>query len=142
MFGSVRAEDQHGKEIIFPTKKVKLLAAWLASEPGKQWNRAQLATRIWPDTYQDSAMASLRQALAQLRKVFSEHVGADAEVIITDRNTVQTNSEFVWSDHAELVSILEMNTEARWQEALELAKGEFLEGEGELATLSDRKSVV
>ncbi len=52
-----------------------MLLAWLALHPGGHARR-DLAPRFWPDVLDESARASLRTALHELRRALGEDAGA------------------------------------------------------------------
>src|SRR5690349_7024118 len=79
VLGELRLEVE-GQNVELPgSRKARLLLAMLALERGAH-GRSELAGRLWPDVREDSARASLRNALAQLRGALGEH--ADAVVRI------------------------------------------------------------
>lgn len=59
------------------------MLAYLALNPGAQ-ARAQLAARFWPDVLDESARASLRVALTELRQA----LGPAARYVVATRETV------------------------------------------------------
>jgi DNA-binding SARP family transcriptional activator/TolB-like protein/cytochrome c-type biogenesis protein CcmH/NrfG len=57
--------------IELPTRKSRLLLAFLASPPGQSHSREKLAGLFWPDTQEEQARGSLRYALAGLRNALT-----------------------------------------------------------------------
>ena len=53
-------------------RKVRALLACLALPPGKVWPREKLMALLWSDRGEEQARASLRQALAELRRCLGE----------------------------------------------------------------------
>jgi class 3 adenylate cyclase/DNA-binding SARP family transcriptional activator/tetratricopeptide (TPR) repeat protein len=86
-------------------------------------SRTQLAGRFWPDVLDESARTSLRSALSSLRR----SLGPDADrYLIAGRDTVAlAGDDLVMTDLAEFEMLL---AEGRTDEALEMARGELLEG--------------
>src|SRR6185312_780966 len=73
-----------GGEIAPPaSKRARALLAYLAVNPGPQ-PRGRLAARFWPDVLDESARASLRVALTELRQA----LGPVADSVLTTRDTV------------------------------------------------------
>lgn len=63
-----------GKEISLPTRKTRLLLAYLALPPGEPRARETLIGLLWSDRNEEQARGSLRNALSALRK----SIGSDA----------------------------------------------------------------
>jgi predicted ATPase/DNA-binding SARP family transcriptional activator len=81
--------------IRLPTRKIETLLAYLILHPGKQ-TREKLSALLWGDSSQADARASLRQALAILRRQI------DKNIVLADREYVQANSSFPsWVDTLE-----------------------------------------
>jgi DNA-binding SARP family transcriptional activator len=64
----------------FCAAKPLALVAYLALDPGPH-SREHLATLLWSESPQDAARASLRQALADVRRCLGEHLRADRRSI-------------------------------------------------------------
>src|SRR5688572_7370817 len=81
---AVRAAD--GRDLTPPGKKLRALLACLALSNGKGWGREKLAALLWSDRDEEQARASLRQALAELRRLLGEPspLRADRETIAFD----------------------------------------------------------
>ena len=120
----------------FESNKVRALLAYLAVESQRPHARDALATLLWPDWPDSSARSNLRYALSDLRKTIGDRTAEPPFLLIT-RNTLQFNTE---SDHrldvAEFerlveASAVDLSTDdqmAALCQALELYRGEFLEG--------------
>jgi DNA-binding SARP family transcriptional activator len=77
----LRANDA---ELAPPTsKRARAVLAYLALNPGTH-PRSRLAARFWPDVLDESARASLRVALTELRQA----LGPAAHHLVTTRDTV------------------------------------------------------
>lgn len=73
-----------GAELALPTsKRARAVLAYLALNPGPQ-PRSRLAARFWPDVLDESARASLRVALTELRQA----LGVAAAYVVATRDTV------------------------------------------------------
>ena len=73
-----------GAELALPaSKRARAVLAYLALNPGPQ-PRSRLAARFWPDVLDESARASLRVALTELRQA----LGPAARHLIATRDAV------------------------------------------------------
>jgi DNA-binding SARP family transcriptional activator len=73
-----------GGEIAPPaSKRARAVLAYLALNPGPQ-PRGRLAARFWPNVLDESARASLRVALTELRQA----LGPAAGIVVATRDTV------------------------------------------------------
>jgi DNA-binding SARP family transcriptional activator len=121
VLGGLRVEhDAHAVELP-AARKARLLLAVLAIER-RPLGRSELAGRLWPDVLPDSARASLRNALAQLRAALGPV--AD-EVIVADTAGALALGPDVWSDVAEVDRLL---AAGRPEEAVAAIGGELLPG--------------
>ena len=102
-----------------PGRRAGELLAWLALNPGAH-ARADLAPRFWPEVLDESARASLRTALHELRR----DLGDAGEHVAATRDAVGLDDE-AWVDVRELRRAL---AEGRDDDALSLAGGELLQG--------------
>src|ERR1700761_5577417 len=66
-----------------PSKRARAVLAYLALTPGTP-PRSRLAARFWPDVLDESARASLRVALSELRQA----LGPAAGYLVATRDTV------------------------------------------------------
>lgn len=73
LFGVFEIALSNGQTIDLPSTKAKALLAYLVSIPGMRHSREHLATLLWDRSDQEHARASLRQAIAALRKSFSPY---------------------------------------------------------------------
>ncbi len=81
---SYRVGDEKGFSL--PSRKAEALLIYLIVEKNTAHTREKLFATLWPDMPERSARHNLRQALYQLRK-------AHANLIISERATVQLNPE-------------------------------------------------
>src|SRR5690242_4038439 len=81
------------RELELPaSRRARALLAWLALHPGAH-ARGDLAGRFWPDVLEESARASLRGALAELRRA----LGDGAAVLVATREAVALSDD-AWID--------------------------------------------
>ena len=80
----------------FESNKVRALLAYLAVEADRAHPRDVLATLLWPERPDRTALANLRNAIADLRTVIGDRHVAPPFLLIT-RETIQFNEA---SDHS------------------------------------------
>jgi len=81
LLGGLSARTAGGDDLLFPTRKARLLLAFLAVEPGRAHPRDRLTNLLWAGRGDEQARGSLRNALSSLRRV----LGAEAVAIDKDR---------------------------------------------------------
>ncbi len=121
----------------FRSVKNEALLAYLALTPGRSHTRAALAGLLWPDQPEDAARRNLRQALFQLRSVLD----ASAVALVADQSSVRFDDAGVWVDATAFTRLYDACRRhehaslqhcpacmARYTEAVELYRGEFLRG--------------
>jgi DNA-binding SARP family transcriptional activator len=110
-----------GVELALPTsKRARAVLAYLALNPGPQ-PRSRLAGRFWPDVLDESARASLRAALTELRQA----LGLAAECVTATRDTVALDGPDLTVDVREFRQALEEGDAPR---ALDACGAPILEG--------------
>ena len=114
----------------FESNKARALLAYLAVECDLPHRRDALAALLWPESAQEAALKSLRNALANLRRAIGDRK-ADPPYLLITREAIQFNQA---SDHlldaAELIK-LDGSTQADIQSRIAAVKsyrGPFLEG--------------
>ena len=125
----------------FDYDKLRALLAYLALEAQAPQRRDALAGLLWPERPEDAARHSLRQALSNLRRLLQGDAHTTPLLDVT-RETVQfPDSSQVWLDVRLFDSLLDacsnhdhLSLETcttcvdRLQQAVDLYRGEFLEG--------------
>src|SRR2546428_10217367 len=81
LLGGFQARLVPGGPINLPTRKAKVLLAYLALPAGKPHARDQLAALLWGDVPESQSRGSLRKALFWLRQALADTVMADAETV-------------------------------------------------------------
>ena len=110
-----------GAELAPPaSKRARAVLAYLALNPGPQ-PRSRLAARFWPDVLDESARASLRVALTELRQA----LGLAAAYVAATRDTVALDGPGLTVDVREFQQALDDGDAAR---ALEACGGAILDG--------------
>lgn len=111
----------------FESNKVRALLAYLAVESGRPHARDSLATLLWPNYLNRSAVNNLRSVLANLRHVIGDS-SATPPFLIISRDTIQFNST---ADYELDVDAFRSATTCSMREAdtlLATYRGNFLEG--------------
>jgi predicted ATPase/DNA-binding SARP family transcriptional activator len=114
----------------FESDKVRALLAFLVVTPDQPHRREMLAGLLWPEYPERSARASLRNALANLRRTIGDHQALTPFLHVT-RSTIQFSSESDhWLDVAAFTAPLAAPRPAseELEEAVAHYRGAFLEG--------------
>jgi DNA-binding SARP family transcriptional activator len=117
----------------FRANKVRALLAYLSAEAGRPHPRTVLAELLWPDRPERAALASLRNALAMLRRAIRDREAMPPFLLVT-RETIRLNpAGDCWLDMAafqELVETAEADgpVAQRLEEAVALYRGDLLQG--------------
>ncbi|PYN06912.1 MAG: alpha/beta hydrolase, partial [Candidatus Rokuibacteriota bacterium] len=72
LFGGFHARLEPGSAIALPTRKSQALLAYLALPVGRAHPRDKLAALLWGGMREESARASLRQALFAIRRALGD----------------------------------------------------------------------
>ncbi len=111
-----------GEPVALPTRKAQALLAFLARSPGVPAARARLSGLLWPDRPDAQGRASLRQALASIRRAFEPF----------DLPGPQTQGDEVVLDPAglevDLAAVERLLSGGDLRRAIEQYRGPFLEG--------------
>ena len=124
LFGGFRLVNADGELVMPHARKAKALLAWLAMNPDQQHLREKLAAVLWPDSDEVQGRHSLRQALGDLRKIMP----GDAEPLCTTKDWILLDSKQIAIDVVEFERALVQADTVALDQAIELYKGEFLEG--------------
>ena len=108
-----------GELLRAPPGRLQALA-WLVLHPGLR-DRGEVAGSLWPDVLEESARASLRGALALLRR----ELGADASGYLVATRTQVGLAREAWVDVREFERLV---AAGRAEQALALVRGELFEG--------------
>ncbi len=124
LFGGFRLLTSQGDTLTLASRKSRALLAWLALNPDQQHPREKLAAILWPDSDEAQGRHSLRQALAELRKVLVDDTGplsATKEWILLDSKQIDV-------DIQQFNACIAQGDSKALEQAIDLYKGEFLEG--------------
>ncbi|MBI4503667.1 MAG: hypothetical protein HY700_21205 [Gemmatimonadetes bacterium] len=118
---SLRGPDGHELEsVLAQTKRVGLLVYLAVAAPRGFHRRDKLVALFWPELDQEHARAALRRALSFLRAALGK-----ASLNAPGAEDVALTPTFHWCD---AVAFEELLTAGRLEEALELYRGDFLDG--------------
>lgn len=113
--------------------KARALLAYLAVESDRAHPREALAELFWPEHIAESALDSLRHALAQLRRVLGDQQ-ASTPLLLAARDTLRLNpAGDTWTDAAVFRALLQGGEGSqgeipRLARAMALYRGDFLAG--------------
>ena len=108
-----------GDSLTLSGRKSRALVALLALPPGLGWSRERLTAVLWGDREEELARGSLRQALAELRRLLGD------QALVTDRDTVAFDPAAVTIDAAEFCALC---AASQWEQAALLYRGDLLSG--------------
>jgi hypothetical protein len=98
LLGGFSLETADGAKLALPTRKDKLLLAYLALSAGRPQPRERLAGLLWGDRGEAQARDSLKQALAGIRQAFRQ---AGLDPVRADRECVTFELEAIDVDALE-----------------------------------------
>lgn len=104
-------------------RKAQALLACLAATPGHRASRERLATLLWGDRMDEQARQSLRQGLAELRRILSDSAPTLLKI---DRQDVALSEDAFTSDLQLFETALASGDLAALEAAARLWRGEFL----------------
>src|SRR5215510_280251 len=97
LLGGFQARLDPGPALALPTRKTQALLAYLALPLGQAHPRDKLASLLWGGIREESARASLRQALFVVRKALQD---ADADALDQRGDTLRLEPAHVEADVA------------------------------------------
>ena len=121
LLGAVAVRAADGRDLTPPGRKLRALLACLALSNGNGWSRERLAALLWGNRDEEQARASLRQALAELRKLLG-----NPALLKSDRETVELDAT------AATIDVLEFERLAAagaFEAAAALYQGDLLDGQ-------------
>ncbi|MGH6892880.1 MAG: BTAD domain-containing putative transcriptional regulator [Dongiaceae bacterium] len=108
-----------GGDLTLSGKKLRALVALLALAPHAGWSRERLTELLWGDRDEEQARGSLRQALAELRRILGD------SALLADRETVALDPAALRVDAVEFAALYAAGA---WEEAAALYRGDLLDG--------------
>ena len=120
LFGPVSLTGPKGVSLRRASQQRRIaLLALIASSPGGAISRDRLLGFLWPDRDEHTARHLLADSIYVLRKTLGERS------IVASGETLQLSADFVRTDVAEFRRAI---AEERWTDALQLYRGDFLDG--------------
>jgi TolB-like protein/Flp pilus assembly protein TadD len=122
LLGGFELKGDDGRDCAPLGRKVRALLACLALPAGKAWPREKLMALLWSDRGEEQARASLRQALAELRRCLGE-----PSPLQTSHDTVALDPAMISVD---AVAFEQLAKADKVGEAVALYLGPLLDGHG------------
>ncbi len=123
LFGGFALETGDGRKLTVPTRKDRLLLAYLALSGGRPQARERLAGLLWADRGETQARDSLKQALAGIRQAFRQ---AGLDPVHADRDSVTFMMDGIEVDAIEFARLA--TAAAAPDQAATLYRGDLLDG--------------
>ncbi|MBI1729004.1 AAA family ATPase [Candidatus Acetothermia bacterium] len=131
--GKTRIDDAKGQPMQLATRKTEQVLAYLWLKREAPQSRERMAVLFWPDSSEEKARASLRNAIFELNKKIP--TSEDEPLILTTRTTAQFNRKTsYWMDVEEFEKLLKSAEDSPQgaaipplREAVALYHGDFLE---------------
>lgn len=127
LLGDYQVRSSSGALITLSAKKSQALLAYLSVRPAQLVSRDKIAGLLWSSTGPEQARQSLRQLLSTLRKELVQ-ISADRPLLVEESDFLGVDSALVTADVAEFESLLATGSEEALKKALELYRGDFLDG--------------
>lgn len=124
LLGGLQVFSDTDRTFAIPTRKAQALLAYLARHPGQHYSRDKLASLLWEGSGEVQARASLRQALAALRRTLPL---ADEDLASGSRDSVTLNPDCAAVDAVEFESLADSDETGDLERAAALYQGELLE---------------
>jgi len=127
VLGGFEARPASGPALKLPSRKAEGVLAYLALSPGVPHSRERISSLFWSDRAEPQARGSLRQTLTALRKCLG---GNGGEVLRVEGDKITLDPRIVEVDVALFERLLKEGTAEALERALELYRGDFLDGNG------------
>ena len=125
LLGGFQARLEPGPALSLPTRKAQALLAYLALPLGQAHPRDKLAALLWGGIREDSARASLRQALFSIRKALGD---VEGEVLRQEADVLHLIPSAVEVDAATFECAEKEGTPEALERAASLYRGDLLSG--------------
>ncbi|HXH39659.1 MAG TPA: BTAD domain-containing putative transcriptional regulator, partial [Thermoanaerobaculia bacterium] len=126
LLGDLLIRSGDGSLATVGARKSQALLAYLAMKPSQHVSREKLAGLLWSSTGPDQARQSLRQTLSTIRKELTQ-IAPKQKTLIEEGDLLSLDPS-VSCDVPELESLIAAGTEEALKEAVDLYRGDFLEG--------------
>lgn len=125
LFGGFDCRSNDGDLVVFPTRKVRALVAYLAVKTGSPQSRDHLARLLWDHGPDALARANLRKGLSRLRQALPEPA---RDCLLFQADRVAFRPEAVQVDVPIFELLIAEGTPASLERSIELYRGALLEG--------------
>lgn len=125
LLGGLRILGADGREIRISSRKAQAVLACLALRPGTSFARERLASLLWDDSDPELGRASLRQALAALRRSLPD---AAAKALLSEASSVALDASLATSDVQRFRDLVRDGSPHALAEAAERYPAELLPG--------------
>jgi DNA-binding SARP family transcriptional activator/TolB-like protein len=125
LLGQFHCHHADGKTLVFPTRKVAALLAYLATSPGQLHSRSKLAGLLWEAMPEAQARTNLRKTLSRLQQAMPVPIQSS---LVLQGQTVGLKRNTVGVDLERYERLLADGTPETLEKALALYRGPFLEG--------------
>ena len=125
LLGAFELQSSQGLIISIPSKKARLLLAFLASRSGYTASRLQVAQLLWEHHEPQQALTNLRQTLAVLNGLLAKE---SQDWLDKHEGYLTLNAEIFHIDVQEIGIVRQASTAREYDTDLALYRGEFLEG--------------
>jgi DNA-binding SARP family transcriptional activator len=125
LLGGFQARNQAGEVLSVPSRKAQAMLAYLALPLGRAHPRDKLAALLWGGIREESARASLRQALFVVRKALQD---ADADALDQKADTLRLEPHHVDADVEAFERAATTGTPESLMRAASLYQGDLLAG--------------
>ena len=124
LLGEFECRRATGEPLVFPTRKVRALLAYLAASAGQPHRRDRLAGLLWGDRNEGQARANLRKALSRLRTSLPEEA---QRCVVADGDRVALRPDALEVDLASFERFAADGTPETLERAALLCRGAFLD---------------
>lgn len=125
LLGGFELSREDGTPVEIGVRKAKALLIYLALNAGRELSRDRLAGMLWEQSNQQRARHSLRQALADLRRVLPEEMAA---ALHGEGETLKLERGACGVDVRRFEALLDAGSEADLEAAVALYAGDLAEG--------------
>jgi len=127
MLGDFQMHSASGELVTLSAKKSQALLVYLGVKPTQLVSREKIANLLWSSTGPEQARQSLRQLLSSLRKELLQ-ISPKQKILVEESDFLRVDPATVTSDVTEFESLVGSGTEEALAGAVQLYRGDFLDG--------------
>jgi hypothetical protein len=121
LVGVFEVRDDSGRDCTPRGAKARAILAMLCQTPDRRRARRWLEARLWSDRGPEQASGSLRQALMEIRK----SLGAEADCLETDRDTVRLSGVTTDLEQAQTAAVQALQSGREFLEGIDIIDQAF-----------------